>query len=181
MFRAEAGICVTAGGCWRTETAARTQTVHGSTNDIAGLSIVADQEPGEEPAPGELCHAAAQAGGGGPHHLCVVTGVGAELVVGHTGLGGREQGYFSVPRLHRLRPLGGEVARSVVEGLVEVLTHPEPLDLPAVRTVVAEHALVRQPLGHHTQLIVPLQLHHIGGRRLVGGTSRHICTQPSNI
>ena len=49
----------------------------------------------------------------------------------------------------------------------------EPFDPPAVRALVLEDTGVRPGLSHPGQLLVPLELHHVGGCRLGGGATRH--------
>ena len=76
---------------------------------------------------------AAYPGGGAPHHLAVVPRLVVEPVARHAGH--RELVDLREPGVYRLPPVGADLPG--VEGLVQVLSHLEPLHAAALRAVVS--------------------------------------------
>lgn len=97
-----------------------------------------------------------------PHHLAVVACLVWEAVPGNTAHW--EDVNLVVPRIDCLSPI--LYSFSCIEGLVKILSHLESTNSSTVCAVMAKLALVRMPLGHAGQLLVPLQLLHITGWRL---------------
>ena len=116
-----------------------------------------------------------------------MSGFVIEFVFRHAG--SRELGYLIEPGVDGLSPVGPNLPG--VEGLVEVLPDFEPANSPTLGAVVSEDkktvkipvnlwlkaspelALVCVSLGHSGQLLVPLELHHVGAAGLPGLAPGH--------
>jgi len=174
---AEAGVVVRTRrptGTWWTSSA---YFVDRAPKNIARLSIVTCIQFCIESSFLVAYHSASYFARFCPNHLAVVPCFMRKAVTGNTAC--RKAFDLVEPGVDCFPPVLASFPGA--EGLIEILSNLKSVDPPAVRTVMAELALVCVPLGHPGKLLVPLQLLHVACRGLTSQPSSDSGPQPVMI
>merc|ERR1719220_44604 len=140
-----------------------TSSIHLPANVVSPRAIIASVQGCKPSAFPVSCHTTSHPVRIGPQHLTIVANGSAETEGFNTVPA--EESHLVVPVLYCPLPVMRGRTKALFEN-VEVLTDTKPTYSSAVRTIVAEPALVCMTLSNLGELWIPIHLFHVTSSRL---------------